>query len=51
MESVTNRYVDFGPIQFCCEVQQLHVLSILPFSEWERSLHLHSGLLCREASF
>jgi hypothetical protein len=37
MESVTNRYVDFGMIQFCFEDQQLHILSILSSLEW-RSL-------------
>jgi hypothetical protein len=34
MESVTNRYVDFGTIQFCSNDQQLHILSMLPSSEW-----------------
>ena len=36
MESVTNRYVDFGTIQCCFEDQQLHtyILSMLPSSEW-----------------
>jgi hypothetical protein len=34
MESVTNRYVDFSMIQFCFEDQQLHILSMLPSSEW-----------------
>jgi hypothetical protein len=33
MESVTNRYVDFGTIQFWFEDQQLYILSMLPSSE------------------
>jgi|SRR5580700_9762605 hypothetical protein len=36
MESATNGYVDFGTIHFCFEDQQLHVLSILPSSEWKK---------------
>jgi hypothetical protein len=34
MESVTNRYVDFGKIQFSSNHEQLHMLSMVPSSEW-----------------